>query len=561
MTDALERLLVGRTLAGRYEIREVIGRGGMSVVYAGVDGTLGRPVAIKLISLPADTDEVRANLRERFRREAGSAARIPPHPNVVQIYDYGTDPELDLDFIVMELLQGRDLKEALAVGRLTRDEEIRILREAARGLAAGHRAGIVHRDVKPANVFLVGRDRFESVRILDFGIAKPIAGRPGDDLTLGGHLPHSPAYASPEQVDPGRAVTTASDVYQLGLIAYELLSGERPYDDRARERIRAGEEVPPRGGPAWEAVPLPLRETVLRALRTRPEERYPGAAEFAEALSAALDDDRTLLEPVPAAAPPRDPDATLASSPPTEPRPRTEPPPPPPASASPVRPAKHRGGAGKALAALAVLLVLAAAAWALTRGGGDEPAARTAVADSAPDDTGAAETDAVAPEFEALENEAAGEELRQVGGDEGGAAAAPDGEAGAEAAAQVQEVIVELNDSWVNGDMDAHLAHYADRVDFYTADDAPRSRIREERERDLRTFNRDRRIRVVRQAVTFPEPDRAVVLVDKEWDFAGDEMRRTGAGRQEMVLERQGDRWMVVSEKMQETYRSRQERV
>ncbi len=576
MTEALERLLLGRTLAGRYEIREVIGRGGMSVVYSGADGTLGRPVAVKLISLPAESDEMRAHLRERFRREAGSAARIPPHPNVVQIYDYGTDPELDIDFIIMELLAGRDLKEALAVSPPSRDEAVRILREAARGLAAGHRVGIVHRDVKPANVFLAGHERFESVRILDFGIAKPVTGRPGeDDLTLGGQLPHSPAYASPEQVDPDRPVTFASDVYQLGLIGYELLSGERPYDDRDRERIRAGEEVPPRGGPGWDALPLPLRHTILRALRTRPEDRFPDAAAFAEELSAAAaDDDRTILEhrTAAAAAAPA-PEATVAApappepraAPPADPRPRAAAPPPPPGGAEPVRPARRSGGSGRILAALAALLVLAALAWALTRGGGDDapgPAPSTAAAGGdAPADTGA-----LAGEFEGLEGEAARREL-EGGTPPAGAAPAPgpgaparDEAAERAAAARVQQAVVALNDSWVNGDMDAHLAHYAERAYFYTAE-VPRSRIREERARDLRTFNRNRQIRVIRQAVTFPEPGRARALVDKEWTFEGDRQRRTGEGRQELILEERGGRWVVVSEKMLGTGRDRVERV
>ncbi|MFL5540676.1 MAG: serine/threonine-protein kinase, partial [Longimicrobiaceae bacterium] len=223
MRQPFERLLVGRKLAGRYELEEAIGAGGMSVVYRGTDRVLGRPVAVKVVALPADSDEVRENLRERFRREAGSAARIAHHPNVVQVYDYGTDADLDLDFIVMELLRGRDLKEALRQGPVPRGEALRILGEAARGLAAGHREGIVHRDVKPANVFLVGEDgRVDYVRILDFGIAKPM--EPGDDesltLTGTGQLPHSPAYASPEQLDPDAPVTPASDVYQLGLIGY-----------------------------------------------------------------------------------------------------------------------------------------------------------------------------------------------------------------------------------------------------------------------------------------------------------------------------------------------------
>ncbi len=530
MIGALERLLLGRTLAGRYEVHEVIGRGGMSVVYRGTDRTLGRPVAVKLISLPADTEAKRAHLRERFRREAGSAASIPPHPNVVQVYDYGTDPELDVDFIVMELLVGRDLKEALAGSPPSREEAVRILREAARGLSAGHRAGIVHRDVKPANVFLAGRERFESVRLLDFGIAKPLAASPGDDdLTLGGQLPHSPAYASPEQVDPDRAVTFASDVYQLGLIGYELLTGERPYDDRDRERIRAGEEVPPRGGPGWEALPPPLRETVAQALRTRPEDRFPDAAAFAEALSGGLDDDRTLLESRPPATA-RPAEAPVRGvTPPTGAAPlgrRAAPP--------------HGGRRGKVLGALVALLAVVGVAWALTRGGGP--------VDAAPNPTVAtgAATAATPPP------EPAGEEADSAGAGES---------AEQREAIRVQETIVRLNEAWVTGDLDAHLAHYADRVDFYSAGQAPRSRIREERERDLRTFNRDRAIRIVRQAVTFPAPGRALALVDKEWTFVGDELRRTGAGRQEMELEERDGRWVVVSERMRRTTRSSEERV
>ncbi|HEX2095175.1 MAG TPA: protein kinase [Longimicrobiaceae bacterium] len=564
MAEALERLLVGRKLAGRYEIQEVIGRGGMSVVYRGVDQTLGRPVAVKIISFPDVTDEMRQNLRERFRREAGSAARIPHHPNVVQIYDYGTDPELDLDFIVMELLVGRDLKEALATRLSDPEESVRILREAARGLAAGHRVGIVHRDVKPANVFLAGSERFESVRILDFGIAKPLTREPGEDLTLAGQLPHSPAYASPEQVNPDLPVTTASDVYQLGLIGYELLAGARPFNDEDRARIRAGEAVAPRPGPRWDSVPAPLRETILRALRPRPEERYADAAEFAEAISAAVGEERTLAAaPTP---PLPDEDATVAAPPPISPPgveapPQTSPPA-PRTTAAPARPVRTGGGGARAAAIAGGVLLLGALAWGLTRGGGDE-------GEEVPAATQPADTGGPAREFEGLEAEAAREQMKDrergeapaapASGGRGGERVGRDEEAERTAAAEVQRVILELNDSWVNGDLERHLSHYADRVDFYDDADAPRSRIRSEREGDLRNFNQDRRIRVTRQAVTFPEPDRAVALVDKEWTFVGDRLRRTGAGRQEIVLERRGGRWIVVSEKMREVFRSSQE--
>jgi serine/threonine protein kinase len=551
MSIALDNLLLGRVLAGRYEIQEVIGRGGMSVVYRGLDRTLGRRVAVKLIALPSASDEVRANLRERFRREAGAAAQIPHHPNVVQIYDYGTDSALDLDFIVMELLVGRDLKEALAKSPPSREEALRTLREAARGLAAGHRGGIVHRDVKPANLFLVGEGALESVRILDFGIAKPLQAE--DDLTQAGQLPHSPAYASPEQLDAGRPVTAASDVYQLGLIAYELLAGERPFDEEARARIRAGEDVPLRGGARWDSVPEHLRRVVEKALRPRPEERFPDAAAFAEALSAAREEDHTLL----AAAPPPLPDATVAAPPP--PRTAAPPPPPPqreaprldgpPRSVPPSRPGRFGGHGALWAAGLALLLLLGL--WAATRGSDEPEEERTAA--SSPADTAG-----LGGEFEELEERAAREEMSGV--PRAGREPPENLRAQQRAAAQVQEAVLELNDSWVKGDLGRHLGFYADRLErFYGCNDCPRERVRQERERDLRAYDRDRKITVLRQAVTFPgdDPDRARVLVDKEWEFVGEGRRRTGAGRQELVLEHRDGRWQVVSERMLETYRSR----
>src|SRR5687768_13623034 len=109
MDRSIADLLVGKTLVGRYEIEELIGRGGMSVVFRASDRRLGRPVAVKIISFPDDAPEEESELRERLRREAASAATIPPHPNVVQVYDYGTDPEIGVDFIAMELLRGDDL--------------------------------------------------------------------------------------------------------------------------------------------------------------------------------------------------------------------------------------------------------------------------------------------------------------------------------------------------------------------------------------------------------------------------------------------------------------------
>ncbi|HEX8831899.1 MAG TPA: serine/threonine-protein kinase, partial [Longimicrobium sp.] len=401
MKQPFERLLLGHTLAGRYRIDEVVGSGGMSVVFRGLDQTLGRPVAVKVVSLPADSEGMRANLRERFRREAASAASIPHHPNVVQVYDYGTDPALDLDFIVMELLRGHDLKERLARGTPQPGEAMRIIRDAARGVAAGHRAGIIHRDVKPANVFLVGVDEMEFVRVLDFGIAKPLRAGVEESLTTIGQLPHSPAYASPEQLDPDLPVTAASDVYQLGLVAYETLTGERPFTQTEREHVRSGEEVALQPTDRWEAVPGPVRAVIAQALRTDPASRFADAAEFVEALVAAEQDGTVLhVAPVPT-------ETVTSVEPPIVVRPTPEPvltpAPPAPApvvSAPAAEPARARGvpvvepprtppstsarrPRSPLLMAVPLVLVALLAVWALSRRG-DDPAT-VAAAGAGPD--------------------------------------------------------------------------------------------------------------------------------------------------------------------------------
>ncbi|MFL5382049.1 MAG: protein kinase domain-containing protein [Longimicrobiaceae bacterium] len=564
MRQPFERLLVGRKLAGRYELEEAIGAGGMSVVYRGTDRVLGRPVAVKVVALPADSDEARENLRERFRREAGSAARIAHHPNVVQVYDYGTDAELDLDFIVMELLRGRDLKEALRQGPVPRAEALRILGDAARGLAAGHREGIVHRDVKPANVFLVGEDgQVEYVRILDFGIAKPM--EPDEDsltLTGIGQLPHSPAYASPEQLDPDAPVTPASDVYQLGLIGYELLAGARPYADAERQRIRAGEEVAPPETAAWAAVEPPLREVIARALRRDPAERYPDAGAFADALDAADgaapsdaapsddDDDATVL--LPAAAPLGATDALAAvppGAPPVVPVP-VEPVSSEPLSLpSPAVPARHFRPA--ALGIPVVLVLLALAVWATRR----QPASRTAAVAA---DTG--DVSALHDRFLRLQGEVAGGVPGSAAAES--AAAAPDTASSVQEreaaqrqdAAAVQAEVIDLHAAWAAGDLDRVMRHYADRVDYFGVEGAPKSFVRRNIARTVEQYPR-RTITIDGQATVFDRPDLARVLVTKEWDFGGGREHWTGSMRQELMLRLSGGEWRIVSEKSNEVFR------
>ncbi|MBV9108531.1 MAG: protein kinase [Gemmatimonadetes bacterium] len=316
-------LLAGRTLAGRYLIEAVIGRGGMGAVYRAVDERLSRPVAVKVVGAVTTDPDEQARLRSRFQREARAAAALR-HTNVVQVHDFGRDPELDLDFLVMELLHGEDLAARLMrAGPPTLDVSLDILRQAARGLSAGHRAGMVHRDVKPGNLFLEEDDAHGvHVRVLDFGIAQ-IGAEDGTmtQLTVYGRAPFSPAYASPEQLRGDDRITAASDVFSLGAVGYHLVTGTRPFT--SSDAARASGEVS-------EAVRL-LRQrapalddgtyaVLVRALARNPAERFPDAIAMCEALGGGAPTSvgargRTVMPPV--AAP--SPQPTFARSTPSPP--------------------------------------------------------------------------------------------------------------------------------------------------------------------------------------------------------------------------------------------------
>jgi cytochrome c-type biogenesis protein CcmH/NrfG len=322
--SGLESLLTGRVIADRYRIEAVIGRGGMGAVYRATDERLGRPVAVKVITIAGGMEgDTREKLRARFRHEASAAARLPHHPNVVPVYDYGTDPALGLDFLVMELLHGQDLASLLSrSGPPPISTALTILLGAARGVAVGHRARLIHRDVKPGNVFLAesGEGDATMVRVLDFGIAKAMADDDsGTQLTHDGRAPLSPAYASPEQLRGEERLTPASDVFSLGALGYQLLVGDRPFTEPDRNRMSVGMPVPVPSIRARRAdVPEPVEAVLSRAMSFDPLERFPDAGAFADALQRvmagepappppvaaprAADDDRTLLAaPGPAA--------------------------------------------------------------------------------------------------------------------------------------------------------------------------------------------------------------------------------------------------------------------
>ena len=264
--------MTGHVLVGRYRLLEMIGQGGMAVVYRARDEMLARDVAVKVLrpAFAEDDDFV-----ERFRREARNAAALL-HPNIVTIHDTGVD-EASGDFIVMSLVDGLDLREVIGRNRaLAIGFAVRVGVQTARALQFAHEHGIVHRDIKPANI-LMGEDG--TARVADFGIARAASDVGG---TTSGAILGSAQYASPEQVS-GEPVSPRSDIYSLGIVLYEALTGVRPFDGPspaavALERLR----VPPR--PLREIrpdVPESLAATVMRALELDPEARHPSAAELA----------------------------------------------------------------------------------------------------------------------------------------------------------------------------------------------------------------------------------------------------------------------------------------
>ena len=348
MAGGLEDLLAGRTLVKRYRIQEVIGRGGFAVVYCADDLRLGRPTAVKVLAIPAPTPEVREQLRARFEHEARAAASLPHHPNVLPVYDFGTDPETGIDFIVMELLRGENVAAYLArEKRPPLPLALRILRDATEGVAVGHRAGLIHRDVKPGNIFLAEAQGDQPFRVcvLDFGIARLVDEDEASSMTrTRGAAPLSPAYASPEQLRGDRDLTAAADVFSLGVVGYQLLTGQKPIDS---ERTAAtGAELKPIRS-VNPQVPAALEAVIERAMNPDPAQRFPTADAFAEALDAAaepddsetliatsappiMDEERTVIAPaaaIPAAAIP-----AAASVPPPAPAPlpRRDPTPVPP---------------------------------------------------------------------------------------------------------------------------------------------------------------------------------------------------------------------------------------
>jgi len=258
----------GVTLGGRYRLDERIAGGGMGDVWRGTDEVLGRTVAVKIL-LPALLDE--PGFAERFRGEARTMATIN-HPGVVDVYDYGSDQQLA--FLVMEYVEGDALSRTLSrVGRLTPARTMALVAQAADALQAAHANGIVHRDVKPGNLLVRPNG---TLVLTDFGIARSaLVGQ----LTVAGSVLGTASYISPEQAS-GDVATAASDVYALGVVAYQCLSGHRPFDGATPIEI-AMKHVRETPRPLPADIPPPVRAIVDRALAKNPGDRWPSASAMA----------------------------------------------------------------------------------------------------------------------------------------------------------------------------------------------------------------------------------------------------------------------------------------
>jgi serine/threonine-protein kinase len=268
---------------GRYRLVKVLGQGAMGVVYEAEDARLGRSVAIKTVLRSHMMEETTAiEFSRRFEREAQAAAKLS-HPNIVTVYDFGEHE--DIAYIVMEFVRGRELGHFFAANeKFTLHDTVRIMGELLAALDVAHRQGVVHRDVKPANVLIDGAGH---VKLTDFGVARVTAA--GQNRTMPGTLVGTPSYMSPEQI-LGLSVGSRADIFGAGVILYQFLTGQRPFiggGPFAVQRKIVQDQAPP-PSQINPAVPPAFDAIVERALAKQPEHRYESAAAFAADLEHAL---------------------------------------------------------------------------------------------------------------------------------------------------------------------------------------------------------------------------------------------------------------------------------
>lgn len=275
--------LIGHVIEGKYELMAQLGKGGMSLVYRARRVRIGDDVAVKILIAKFVKDDAAL---ARFRQEARAAAMLH-HPNVITIHDFGeTDDELTPAFIVMEFVKGTPLRDLLSSEKqFPVERALRMMRGICAGVGAAHRQGVVHRDLKPENILVVAPDddyEFESVRVIDFGLAKLVAeAEPADNSST---VLGTPFYMSPEQC-MGEPLDTRSDVYSLGAMFYEMVSGKRPFGAETVSGVISKHlyDSPPPLSPSL-GLPRRISAAIMQALSKDPDERPQTATDLARLL-------------------------------------------------------------------------------------------------------------------------------------------------------------------------------------------------------------------------------------------------------------------------------------
>ena len=272
------------TRIGRYRIDGLLGSGSMGTVYLAHDADLDRPVAVKTLRDLVLDAEMRDVFLGRFQNEARAAARLH-HPNIVQIFDVGDDPDVG-PYLVFEYVQGHTLKEEIKKGGpLRRERLIEVAQQVGDALATAHVAGVIHRDLKPENLLITDNGQ---VKLADFGIARV----PNADLTKEGQFLGTPCYSAPETLRSGE-YSEQSDLFSFGAVMYEAVSGERAFPGTeaiaVAHAVMNGSPVPPSEANRGASIPSSVDAAILRALEKKPARRYASARTFVSALREAYD--------------------------------------------------------------------------------------------------------------------------------------------------------------------------------------------------------------------------------------------------------------------------------
>ncbi len=375
---------IGSTIGGKYRIDRILAAGGMGTVFAGVHEWTHRPVAVKVLNYEHARDP---EIVRRFLQEARAAAQLK-HPNVVDVLDMGQEPDGSV-YLVLELLEGETLKARMRQGPLELGETAEVLGPIMRALATAHRKGVVHRDLKPDNIFLTYDESGQLVpKLLDFGIAK--VGSGDSSSTRTGTMVGTPHFMAPEQVRGERDVGPAADVWSMGVVLYACLSGRLPFDSDSTAAVLAkvSTERPPPLLAVAPHLPPELGELVDRAMQPRAADRFHDIGEMLAALSAAVAPyTGTLGSPAlaslspPTPAPRHDPGLRDLEGPPTvqvDPATLSTPPPhstPLAWSAEPPAPVRSRSALwiGLTLGGAALLGVVGGSLWMFGRGEADAP--------------------------------------------------------------------------------------------------------------------------------------------------------------------------------------------